>query len=125
MKTASQEWRKDYYIKRKQKLIDIMGGECISCHSKENLEFDHTDKNTKEFDITGRYDAALARLLPDLEKCQLLCHSCHIAKSQLMGDMPKLAVHGTYAMYRHHKCRCSACRTANNLHNYKYKKRKT
>lgn len=36
---------------------------------------------------------------------------------------PINATHGMYAMYRHHKCRCTACRAANARHRERYRTR--
>lgn len=111
--TATAEWRKSYYKRRIEILVSRLGGQCVGCGSLDRLEFDHIDSATKKFEISLRYDAAEAVLVTELAKCQLLCWDCHRLKSILNGDIAKPAEHGTYAMYRHHKCRCAPCRAAN------------
>ncbi len=125
MARARAEWRKAYYHKRIGELIVAHGGRCVSCGSIDRLEFDHIDKTTKSFTISSRYDAAPEVMEPELAKCQLLCNDCHLEKSLDSGDVPARAQHGTYAMYRHHKCRCAECREANRVTSARYKKRKT
>lgn len=99
------------YKKRKQHLIDILGGVCVECGTIENLEFDHIDPAQKSFVITANWTMALEKLLVELAKCQLLCADCHQKKTRTeMGS----AQHGTISMYRHHRCRCEPCRMAYN-----------
>lgn len=99
------------YEKRKQHLIDLLGGSCVECGATENLEFDHIDRLQKSFVITSKWTMALDKLLAELEKCQLLCHDCHEKKTRSeIGS----AQHGTISMYRHHRCRCEPCRMAYN-----------
>ncbi|CAM6031392.1 unnamed protein product [Sphagnum compactum] len=69
------------YAKKKAEWIAMLGGQCVVCGSKENLEFDHIDPATKSFTITTMYGAAKEKMMSELAKCQLLCRSCHEAKS--------------------------------------------
>ena len=121
---ASREYRKAYYEKRIAKYLEYLGGKCVRCGTTFDLEFDHIDRKTKSFTITAKYDQKWELLQPELDKCQLLCRPCHIAKSLECGDMPPLAVHGTHAMYRHYGCRCDECRRAKSeLNRSRYKER--
>lgn len=101
------------FYQRKEKAIAQLGGKCVDCGSTENLEFDHVDPTTKSFTI-GRAigNIAESKLQEELAKCELRCVECHVEKSIKNGDIPPRATHGTYAMYRHHKCRCDKCREA-------------
>ncbi len=87
---------------------------CTLCGSTEDLEIDHIDRATK---VSHRiWSWAAERRDAELEKCQVLCHPCHIIKTDLAGDNPTKANgfrHGTPAMYEHHGCRCDACRAQN------------
>lgn len=102
-----------YYRDRRNKRIEeckaILGGKCVLCRSEENLEFDHKDPDSVEFRIGSNPTLAWARVLEELKKCQLLCRSCHIAKSIQEGSLPESAKHGSLAMYHHHHCRCEEC----------------
>ena len=65
----------------KRKAVAHLGGQCSRCgYSKctEALQFHHRDSKEKEFTIS---DAGLtrswAKLLAEIEKCDLLCANCH------------------------------------------------
>jgi hypothetical protein len=67
-------------VRRKQKLKEEakkkLGGKCIWCGTTENLEFDHIDPAQKQFTISAfPYSAEL--WWKEVEKCRLLCKSCH------------------------------------------------
>lgn len=72
------------YHKRRAALIKRLGGKCVLCGSKTDLEFDHIDAQSKSFSICEKL-AGLAedKLEVELEKCRLLCWPCHNKKSIL------------------------------------------
>lgn len=79
-----RQYSKNYYHKRRNELIQKLGGKCVVCGSTENLEFDHIDATTKEYNISEKLlSYSINSLLPELEKCQLLCHKCHSRKSKI------------------------------------------
>jgi 5-methylcytosine-specific restriction endonuclease McrA len=81
--------RKDYiarynlarYNKRKAEAIEILGGACVICGSTDNLQFDHLNPGTKEFSLGKLWSTNQENFLLELSKCQLLCFTCHIAKT--------------------------------------------
>lgn len=118
---ASKQYRKAYYENRLSLYRAYLGGVCVKCSTTENLEFDHIDRETKSFGVSERHDCSWDIVRLELDKCQLLCEACHVAKSIEAGDIPPRAVHGTHAMYRHHGCRCALCRKAKSILNSQYK----
>ena len=46
-----KKYMRDYYKKRREYAIKKLGGECNKCGNKDKLEFDHVDKNIKNFSI--------------------------------------------------------------------------
>jgi hypothetical protein len=66
--------------KRRQKLKEQakekLGGKCVWCGTTENLEFDHIDPAHKKLTI-GKIDCSLELWWKEVEKCRLLCKSCH------------------------------------------------
>ena len=108
---------------RRQKLIDLFGGMCQVCGSGDNLEFDHIDGSTREFQLSGYHlDKSWNMILEEAKKCQLLCKAHHREKTNANGEQgggwnlildPK---HGTAHMYLEHKCRCIDCKYARSLH---------
>jgi 5-methylcytosine-specific restriction endonuclease McrA len=84
-------------------LIDKMGGKCIECGSKEQLEFDHIDPSTKNFNISSAYNKTKEELFEELTKCQLLCNKCHLKKTKNNRDfVPKTNYNGGRPLkYKH------------------------
>lgn len=76
----------DYYYNRKQTYLDYLGNKCVKCGSQENLEFDHIDPKSKKFTICARLTYKPEIVYAELDKCQLLCKECHIAKTTNNGD---------------------------------------
>jgi hypothetical protein len=78
-----KHWQSVNGIKRKQELIDLLGGKCKNCGYDKNLAglcFHHLDPNVKEFGISMREltNTSMLRLKEEVEKCILLCHNCHM-----------------------------------------------
>lgn len=115
-----RQYMLDRYYARRADAIEHLGGVCVRCGSVEDLHFDHVDPATKTAEIAKIMLRRLDRLYEELAKCQLLCQSCHIAKTaedaasgmstrrSTKIDDPQ---HGTWAMYAKKKCRCGKCRT--------------
>lgn len=78
---GGSEYDKSRYQTRKNIMIQALDGKCVQCESTENLEFDHIDPETKSFSVMKLWNRSWDVLLPELEKCQLLCKECHKAKS--------------------------------------------
>ena len=66
-------------MKRKEVLIEMLGGKCVSCGAIENLQFDHIDPTTKSFSIAKKY--ICKAVFEEIKKCQLLCYNCHLEKT--------------------------------------------
>lgn len=96
--------------------IDLLGGACVACGATEDLDFDHVIPGSQEFRISEgiRDGYSRARLLVELQKCQLLCHgSCHNRKSaennETGGGWNRIDEHGTEAFHDREGCRCDPC----------------
>ena len=112
------------YHERREAALWLLGGCCTYCGVVKNLQFDHIDPAYKKFSITRyirwkQWDDIMA----ELSKCQLLCRKCHKNKTKKIDGIE--AKHGTGGMYRHHKCRCAACREVNNFYAREHKARRT
>lgn len=80
------------------------------CGSTDRLEVHHVDRHKK---VSHRvWSWSEARRSAELAKCVPLCHDCHKIESRKQRPMNQN--HGTRAMYVREKCRCAACRKANN-----------
>lgn len=70
-------------LKRKIKLIELLGGKCSECNYSKNyaaLTFHHKDPTLKSIplDIRSCSNTNWNTLLKELEKCDLLCIRCHV-----------------------------------------------
>ncbi len=69
-------------LKRKLKLIEMMGGGCANCGYTANisaLHFHHLDANKKSFKLGARIlsNRSWEAILEEAQKCELLCANCH------------------------------------------------
>lgn len=99
---------------RKAQVIRFLGGKCVNCGTTEKLSFDHidNDRQDREHTISWLLSGSWDKLLAELEKCQLLCLSCHAKKTAIdHGKGP--SEHGTLARYVNQQCRCVDCRAEN------------
>ena len=87
-RTATQRVRRQ---ERRKILLEHLGGKCVGCGTTENLQFDHIDRTQKSFTIGKSLDYSMERLIPEVDKCQLLCYDCHEIKSLINHDKEKLA----------------------------------
>lgn len=97
------------YQRNRERALSILGGWCVKCGATSDLQFDHVDPATKSFTISR----ALTRkpwqaVVQELAKCQLLCATCHKAKSD--REETGLREHGTWAAIRRGKCKCPTCK---------------
>lgn len=100
--------RLKYYYVYKKEFIYLLGGKCVKCNTTEKLEFDHINPKNKNFSIGSKIRSfSKEKLLEELEKCQLLCRSCHKEKNKIDNGEAKC---GSLAMYTHHRCRCDLCK---------------
>lgn len=90
VKKAKNKNRKKLLIKRKQKAIDVLGGECKRCGYKKSiraLTFHHRNPKEKKFDIGAIKDYAWSKVLKELKKCDLLCFNCHMELHEKLNDL--------------------------------------
>ena len=103
------------YRDRRALAIKELGGVCVGCGTKEDLQVDHVDRTKKTMKFARMVSCGLPRFMDELAKCQLLCQECHTKKTVESDLGRQLRTHGTAAMYLSGKCRCDACREANRL----------
>jgi transposase-like protein len=77
----------------KNRLVQAAGGRCVLCgygRSSAALQFHHVDPSDKAFAIAGRGVArSLAAALAEVEKCVLLCATCHAEVEAGVATLPK------------------------------------
>lgn len=124
MASVVTEYNRGYHLERYHRMrqadIARLGGACAGCGATEDLEFDHVDPATKTFNVSKLWGVAAAVRQAELDKCQLLCQPCHKEKSDREQATRQ---HGTPAMYRRGKCRCTACVVANSEYMKRFEQR--
>lgn len=123
-------YMKQRRLARRQILIEMSGGSCVKCSSKESLEFNHIDRNTKQFSLSGAaLDKSWEQIIKEWEKTELLCSGCHLEHTRSLyktkqilpwnsnNHMPYL--HGTVRTYQETKCKCEECKRAKRLYRNK------
>lgn len=76
------EYMKRRYEERRQRAIERLGGKCVGCGTRDNLELDHKDPSTKSFSFAKIWSYSLNKFDKELEKAQLLCVDCHKKKTK-------------------------------------------
>ena len=90
-KQKRTETQRERRRQRRLLMIEKLGGKCCGCGTTENLQFDHLDRTQKTGNISKMLDLSLEKLVEEVDKCQLLCYSCHEYKSLINHDKNKLA----------------------------------
>ena len=80
-KPCKAEKALELYYLRRSVLIDYMGGECVLCHSTDELQMDHIDPESKAFNIASNIHRRWSVVVPEVDKCQLLCSAHHDDKT--------------------------------------------
>lgn len=104
------------YHRRREQAIDLLGGKCSRCGVTDGLEIDHRDPAQKEVELS-KFGVAEAKYWKEIEKCQLLCRSCHRIKSA----QGRSVGHGGGASGKRN-CPCDPCRTRKNEYMRNWKK---
>lgn len=104
------------YHQRMERFRAMLGGKCTKCGATEDLEIDHIDPASKDKPVSRAWQWNDEAVLAELEKCQLLCEICHVAKHA--------SPHGSIRRYKNHGCRCQHCKAAITAYNREYHKRR-
>lgn len=114
------------YYQRRAEAKQKLGGKCVVCGTKDNLEFDHINAKEKSFGISKLWSVSKEKFDAELLKCQLLCKEHHEIKTKLFGDNTsggKNKVldydHGSGYMYCNDRCRCDICKEWNRKYKLK------
>jgi hypothetical protein len=86
----------EYQMLKKIKAVSVLGGKCFRCGEDHPaaLQFHHRDPSTKLFNITTKQLASPKKfpwdtvILPEIEKCDLLCANCHF-KHHCVWSLPE------------------------------------
>lgn len=113
--TMTPEYHRRYYVDvRRPKILAYLGGDdpkCVICGSRENLECDHIDPESKTREISANSTISNPLVRAELDKCQLLCKACHQDKTS-RENSARGWTHGTIYGWMRKKCACVECSTA-------------
>src|SRR5208282_880731 len=80
-----------YQMSRKIKAVNYLGGKCACDEEHPSaLQFHHRDPSTKLFNITTKHLGSPKLypwdtvIVPELDKCDLLCANCHFKKHAVL-----------------------------------------
>ena len=117
--TMTAYHRAYYQDVRRPSILEYVGGtdpRCAQCGSREGLETDHVDPDQKSFNISRNMTVNNPLVQAELDKCQLLCSECHLAKSMdekrardIARNGPDGFRHGSMYGWMKAKCSCSTC----------------
>lgn len=121
----SVEWHREYQRKRCHERLALarkrLGGRCVRCGSTENLDFDHIVPGSRVRKISEATNWSLARFLAEVDKCQLLCRTCHQEKSGETGEDGSVEHGGGKKGKRN--CPCTLCKTKRREYNTTLRRR--
>lgn len=87
-----RNYNRAYYHKKRNEIIDNLGGKCKHCGNTNCLEIDHISPATKSFSIGRLLNHSKQTISSEIDKCQLLCHDCHKAKSATEESIAKRGI---------------------------------
>lgn len=88
-----KKYESERQMKNKIRAINFLGGICQKCgfDHPSALQFHHRDPKTKSFGITAKELSAPKKrpwdtvIVPELEKCDLLCANCHFLEHSALS----------------------------------------
>jgi len=92
-KEAKQKYILEYQMRKKIKACEYLGGKCVRCgfDHPSALQFHHRDPSQKLFNITSK-ELSMPRkypwdtvIIPELDKCDLLCSNCHFLEHTVLS----------------------------------------
>lgn len=111
--TTAEYHRRYYRERRRQPMIDYLGGKCVDCGTTNDLQFDHDDPATKLFDIKANMTLNNPKVRSELDKCVLRCRQHHREKtSRERAGNEDGFTHGSVYGWMKKKCECETCATA-------------
>lgn len=80
IRLKASNWQKEKGRLNKLRAIEYLGGKCLDCGNifpQYIYDFHHLDPTIKEFSITRIMGRTWDKIVPELNKCVLLCANCH------------------------------------------------
>jgi hypothetical protein len=117
-KEYHRRYNRERYHQLRAEYIVQLGGVCSDCGIAEDLEFHHTDPDSKLFSIGNLLGYSRAAVDAEVAKCVLRCASCARIRGIGTGNI-KTVDHGGGVSGKHN-CPCVPCKTrkAEYMRNY-------
>ena len=80
LRKQASDWQREKGRKNKLKAIEYLGGHCTDCGNEFPsyvYDFHHIDPKLKECAVTRLMGRRWENIVPELDKCILLCANCH------------------------------------------------
>ena len=91
MPYADREKQRDYQrswmVERKRRALNYLVNQCVYCGTTKNLEIDHVEPTSKTCPIAGLLSHKWETVVAELDKCQVVCHDCHVRKTKTDGSV--------------------------------------
>lgn len=84
-KNRSRQYHREWRAGRRA--LFMKGKKCVICGAIDNLEIDHINPDDKVYNISQIWGRRKSVREEELNKCQVLCHTCHQKKS--IKELPK------------------------------------
>lgn len=78
---------------------DVPCADCGNRYPAECMDFDHRDGEVKLLNIAMSPSISTARLLAEIEKCDIVCANCHRVRTRLRRPITHPRKDGTVAPY--------------------------
>lgn len=120
---TKKEYHAEYYRKRMDEYLTVLGNKCVKCGSTSNLQIDHIDPKDKELNPSSLWSSKDNQdaITTELSKCQCLCKACHMQKTKddwKQGNIYHVPpTHGSVYSWMKLRCKCAACTEAKNTWN--------
>lgn len=91
-KETKQKYILEYQMRKKIKGCEYLGSQCMRCgfDHPSALQFHHRDPSQKLFNVTSK-ELSMPRkypwdtmIVPELDKCDLLCANCHFLEHTIL-----------------------------------------
>jgi hypothetical protein len=92
-----------FLTRNKAQLAGLLGGRCELCgydRCLRALQFHHVDPATKRFNIAGGHCRSWKSLAAEVQKCALLCATCHIEVEDGVTQLPSAVIQRAYLASR-------------------------
>lgn len=92
-KESRKTYTQEYQMRNKIRAVNYLGGACKCGENHPSaLQFHHRDPSTKSFGITTKELSSPKKMpwnsmiIPELDKCELLCSNCHFKHHSTLSD---------------------------------------